>query len=1489
MKSRAKSVGLGSTLFILMLVASFAVIRPMYIRVGNALSSLEKRLVEKAEDIIGLSFSYQSLSPSILSAISIKGIVVSDKSSGRKLVDVKKVTVSYNFMDFFSAHPTYAIRSVTINGVTFEYDLIKDKELTQKWIDLAKNRTKKDMDERKKFDLSILNINLPFVVQLKNVSLHYSDTWNDAVGTVKSLTLRNNFNATGIEVKGNGRASYRNVYITYNGRRSLMSVNFDLTGTLVPELDGSSASVRFSSAGGADFTVSQLDALVKYEDEKFEIRSMGLQQPFSLFMVASIPDKSFSLSGDFNRFEPFKLVRVRRAPGYFALFDGIQVSGKGNVFASKPTGVLYDAKFETEWTKRLLGHPFHGSIDVDGNKTRLTAHKLVATGDGVQADFAGEFVYKPKRLSGVLSCEKYALPNGNLLSGEVYIDPLDVGFMCFAPQVFLGEERSLTAVQATVIPENHSVDFTFECDDYSHAEFDESGHVRVDGSYLGGSDRYIQASGEVRNVFLDSAALIGAFFAKDKAAESLARMAKSLEPYIMNDELYFSSDFKDFSFNAPYCLVANTRKDRELLVFAVDGSNQTVQISQFDLQFGKLSTNASFSADFSNGFDNFTFFGEFTVNAMPYTFNGNYASRWLNIAGDYGFTAAVVFGDTINGSFGCNSFPLPLGKVVPSLTADANFSWRSPEDFSLEILNLEIQEVSGTLASKPRLAMTGTANQYGFMMNEIAYSDTVSSLNGSGNLLWNINNSIFDSIHLAVKATSLSSQELISLNADFTNPSQLPFSGDALKNDFYFDAQAEIHSFPVARFLRDQNEDNVVSLTAAASGTLSNPFVSLDVQNFGMSLYGSSLVARGAFVMDESGVSAENLHATWSTFKLNGGAISFKPELFAGEANIQLGGYLFNESFNMPLKVTVSAVPPVQKWHIPQNYTVSLHAGELSGNLFPKPVQFGVALMRTPGRFDIISEGTQGLMATLTDDGNCIAQLGAAAPIQMEVTGQVSKETIDLNFSEITSNLQDISSTIALPFLSFANGVLNGALRISGLIADPEFNGAVSVENLELAIPVVSSSRFRTKHFIAAINQSSISVPQTRFSSAKGGDLLVDMRAEFNRWRLGSLDLNLLTPEQNYIPVDMKLPLIRYKGGAGLDLAIALEENEMRLSGMIEASGADVEIVVSSLQDSLSSGDLFSLFSFGRNNEAEAPPPSTPSKLAIVADLDLLIGQRVQILFNPLLRGALVPQTPLSLYFDSVSGNFNLKGDVALRGGQIVWLNRNFYMREGRIVFNENQDLIDPRLTVRAETRERDSAGNQVTITLSTNNQPVSSLNPQFSASPAKSETEIMELLGQVISADSENATSLFLAGGDYLMQSAVIRNIENALRELGKFDIFSVRTNVLQNAVKQSMDKNSAGKQIVFSNFFDNSTVYIGKYFGSTVYVDALMHWTYDENKLENDSVTGGLVFQPEFGLEMTSPFVNIRWGVAPNIEAIQNNLWIPNTSITLSWKFSF
>ena len=159
-----------------------------------------------------------------------------------------------------------------------------------------------------------------------------------------------------------------------------------------------------------------------------------------------------------------------------------------------------------------------------------------------------------------------------------------------------------------------------------------------------------------------------------------------------------------------------------------------------------------------------------------------------------------------------------------------------------------------------------------------------------------------------------------------------------------------------------------------------------------------------------------------------------------------------------------------------------------------------------------------------------------------------------------------------------------------------------------------------------------------------------------------------------------------------------------------------------------------------------------------------------------------------------------------LRGGEVTYLNRNFYLKEGRIVLNETQDSFDPNLTIRAETRERDENGEPVTISISAIRQNASRFSPVLTATPAKSESEIYSLLGQIVTADSTNQNGTFsignmlIAGLDYSVQVTLLRKGEDALRDLCNFDIFSVRTMMLQNALKQGL--NMAHLPVILSQF---------------------------------------------------------------------------------------
>ena len=228
-------------------------------------------------------------------------------------------------------------------------------------------------------------------------------------------------------------------------------------------------------------------------------------------------------------------------------------------------------------------------------------------------------------------------------------------------------------------------------------------------------------------------------------------------------------------------------------------------------------------------------------------------------------------------------------------------------------------------------------------------------------------------------------------------------------------------------------------------------------------------------------------------------------------------------------------------------------------------------------------------------------------------------------------------------------------------------------------------------------------------------------------------------------------------------------------------------------------------------------------------------------------------------------------------------------MKNGTLKFNNNDFEFNPLISVQAETRERDDDGKDIRIILSAQNQYLSDFNPKFSSIPSKSEVEIMAMLGQIAVGDSNNVTGLLFAAGDYAIQSTIGRSIENKLREFLNFDILSVRTNVLQNALNYNFNKNNQDSSYKIGNFFDNSTVYLGKYLGRSLYVDTLMHLSYDGSRVDDKYTFDGLIFKPEIGLEIESPFVNVRWNMAPDLSGLRSDSFVYSTSVTLSWKFSF
>jgi translocation and assembly module TamB len=242
---------------------------------------------------------------------------------------------------------------------------------------------------------------------------------------------------------------------------------------------------------------------------------------------------------------------------------------------------------------------------------------------------------------------------------------------------------------------------------------------------------------------------------------------------------------------------------------------------------------------------------------------------------------------------------------------------------------------------------------------------------------------------------------------------------------------------------------------------------------------------------------------------------------------------------------------------------------------------------------------------------------------------------------------------------------------------------------------------------------------------------------------------------------------------------------------------------------------------------------------------------------------------------------FFLKGDLAIRGGEINYLNRRFLLKTGAITFNENVDKFDPRIDITGELRTRNSDG-AVRLFLYAKG-ALSNFRPRFSSIPAMSQEELAALIGSSVvlpedytAFDADSAVSLLSDIGS----TVLIRPFEERVREVLDLDIFAFRTDIVKRAIL------SQGEEISFQDYIDNTSLFLGKYLGEELFVEGLISFKSEDTLDSNADLTQEIVTELELGLELQTPLFLINWKFNP-----QNpeNLFLTDHELALSWEFLF
>ena len=1454
------SFGILLFLFVL-LVAIFSIV-PIYKSVNNFVRNYVEKLCDELEDKTGLTVSYGNISPSVLTGVRIKRILLKDSSDDDVLVVIKSATLKYSLKNLIKRDTSNAFLDLIIDG--FELDLDKDADLyvlekLSNLLNLSQDekvissKSEKSVSKSEQ-DLSEISFNLPINFYIKNVSLKYSVNSVQYGASIKKLIL--NYLDNNLQVNMTGGVNVVN-------NASNISCKFSANGNINQNLTGSSLIFRISDISNGKFTVSRMNLLFDYNENILGVKTVQNGYPLFIQGAFDLINKNISLSLKTHELTVSDLLSGSRNQKLLKKLRNLSATLGVSLnydFASKDFS--YNSEGNLVIPKELLNDDVELNYSLNGNARELFVNSLTFVGNNYDFSFVGNYVYKTMGLAGIGNLNKIVLPNGGIISSELYFDPLESGFMCFAPQLLLNE-KAFTALQLMVVPRDDSVDFNFELSDYAHEDNEGPGQIKINGSYIS-NIKYLQANLSTENMYLDSIGQTASFFMSNSSKSSFG----ILSSYVLNGDLYLSSDLKSLSYNVPYAFIANTKKDNNLIYISLDGNNSSVQLSNLDVIFGGFVAKVSGQLEKSPDSDDAFFVLNVNTGSIPYNLTGSIMPGVISVSGDYGLSLDVHSSQNgrYDGVFSITSLPIYAAQTIFSFGIDAGFSYSGEEGVSVKIARAEVSESGSKFNFKPKLEMSASISKYGAIFDKIIYSDIFSTLNGSAQGLWNINNGIFDSASLEFNLQNKKSTEAASITASVSNVAK--DENVSLLKSLYLNSQIVFNNFGLNRFVSEHSDNNSLTATVIASGSLENPYIGLNVDTVNLMFAGNVLSADCSAYVEDKIFKVDKLNVNYNNLKIEKVAADFSLDSFTGKASAFLSTTALKKTLKVPLEFSITNTVMKEGKLFPAEFVANLTSKNISGTLLKDEIPFNLTVLHNESKTSIFTSERFGLFGTISKNKDIKFSIKKGKPLFFNLTGNLNGLELNFDIDDIYINVAELYKSVVVDALKIYEGIAEGSLKIRGIRSDPEFLGALSLRNVDFSLPKVIPSHITVPKTSLIFNHNQIDMPFTVGKIKKNYPISAIVKIYMDRWSADRIEADIKTLDDIYAPAKLTMHLAEFEGDANIDLKLVLADGYFDVTGDVFVKNTDARV---------------------KTRELAMNTASPKMSFSIRSDLNIHLGSHVGFSFDPILRCIFVPNSSFSFKFDQETSSFEIDGDIELRSGDIAYLSRNFYLKNGSIRFNSNDPSFNPLITVRAETRERDEDGNEVRIILTAENQYLLNFSPQFSSIPAKSENEIRTLLGQIALGDSENMSSLLLATSDYALHSTFGRAIENKLRDLLNFDILSVRTMVLQNALKYGLSSNKSDNDLAIGNFLDNSTVYIGKYFGSELYVDALLHWSYDETKVDNKFTPGGLVFKPEFGLELEAPFAYIRWNMAPDINAMMNNRIASSTSVTLSWKFSF
>ena len=710
----------------------------------------------------------------------------------------------------------------------------------------------------------------------------------------------------------------------------------------------------------------------------------------------------------------------------------------------------------------------------------------------------------------------------------------------------------------------------------------------------------------------------------------------------------------------------------------------------------------------------------------------------------------------------------------------------------------------------------------------------------------------------------------------------------ALRANNDWEVSLSVQNGRLERFDRERLS-GLVNLEGSLSGALEDPLIQLKLDT-----QGAAAASRPFEMKGSADMKSGKLRIQDAVFSRDGIAVERGLALIDFKTGGVRAAAEFKASYNqIPVSSGVSLAVDFEK--IPM-HPRALMDGSFTGTLATRAVlwdervhwpAFTFQFVKTEEQFVLRTPDAQVLSLSYRfTNGQLDIASGGPMPITALGGGTVLDGMLDLSFSSLSIdpgliNYVMVRDPVLLQYhVIFQEGSFLGSLDIRGPAASPSMYGKLRAVDLKVDTPYTyagirpasSNIHFRGNR----IDFDRIEIPVGEGIVYGEGYLVLDS------WKIVDYDMiyGLRGAAGEGVPVYYPLMGIYLDGLASGEVRMRGDSTGYNLTGdinfpFLKASLGSPRVPVSQRRPGRRITPVRLDFSLTTGNNCTFYLPNEQIKIV---------------------RAAAEANQTLKLTYSNQPRSLSVTGVLPIKSGDIFYFDRNFQVTQGSLRFNETLQEFDPILAFRAETRVRDSQQEPVSVALVYNARVKSDFNPSVETVPARSNAEILALLGRaVVPFGSEDTAggvkTLLQATGGAFAQLGLVQPFEEVLREGLNLDMVTIRTDIIGNALADSLNRGvelgALDRGSGLGRFLDNTSLSAGKYIGNALFVSGSVSARYFQGQRLR-SVFGGLEFETSLSLEMATPFFNVGWSYTPDIEE-ENRSFIADNSISLKWRFSY